>query len=142
MKIHHPEKFERLKLAVKSDPYIRYVLTNIDTSLASSDEGIFRKYAALAGDTEKNLEILEDLTGELSRTRRMVDSLLDRPLSERRVNHYYSTLLRAEAMEPLHDYQVKLLAQWRSSSGEQSGPWLTELLATINAIAGAIGFTG
>jgi len=45
-------------------------------------------------------------------------------------------------MEPLHDYQVKLLAQWRSSSGEQSGPWLTELLATINAIAGAIGFTG
>jgi phosphoenolpyruvate carboxylase len=142
MKLHHPEWFERLKRAVKSDPYLRYVLTNIDTSLASSDERIFRKYAALAGDTARNREIVDELTGELSRTRRMVDSLLDRPISERRVNHYYSTLLRAEAMEPLHDYQVKLLAQWRSSSGEQSGTLLIELLATINAIAGAIGFTG
>jgi hypothetical protein len=43
-------------------------------------------------------------------TRQMIDSILNRPISERRKNHYYSTLLRAEAMRPLHQHQINLLA--------------------------------
>jgi phosphoenolpyruvate carboxylase len=62
------------------------------------------------------------------------------------VNHFYSTLLRAEAMEPLHKHQVNLLQQWRkgneSEKTENDDTLLFELLRCINAIAGAIGFTG
>jgi phosphoenolpyruvate carboxylase len=143
---HDTEKFERFKKAVQTDPFIRYVLTNIDSSLASSDEDIFKKYARLASDDPHSEELVARMTGELACTRRMIDYLLDAPLSQRRENHYYSTLLRAEAMEPLHDHQVRLLDSWRRytamGNSAEADRVLFELLRCINAIAGAIGFTG
>ena len=141
-----PDKFERLRNAVLTDPFIRYVLTNIDSSLASSDEHIFRMYAALAKDVPEAEEITEILTCELNKTRKMIDVLLNRPLVSRRQNHYYSTLLRSEAMDSLHKQQVYLLEKWRNFTAEGNQPEadkiLIELLRCVNAIAGAIGFTG
>ncbi len=142
----NPDKFEKIKQAAKQDPFIRYVLTNIDSSLASSDERIFKKYAQLASEIEQGDEFAGQMLLEFNRTRRMIDCILDIPISQRRENHYYSTLLRAEAMEPLHDYQVNLLKQWRNSTVmgnlTESDKLLFELLRSISAIAGAIGFTG
>lgn len=146
MRNNDPDKFDRFKKAVKTDPFIRYVLTNIDSSLASCDEEIFRQYAALASDVSQCNEILTQLLDEFSLTRQMVDSILIKPIAERRKNHYYSTLLRAEAMRPLHQQQISLLARWRKLNNEgktaQADILLFELLRGINAIAGAIGFTG
>jgi len=140
------DKFERFKKAVQTDPFIRYVLTNIDSSLASSDKDIFKKYAQLASDDPQSSGFIAQMTDELERTQRMIDYILDTPLSQRRENHYYSTLLRAEAMEPLHDHQVMLLSSWRryaaQGNSEEADKVLFELLRCINAIAGAIGFTG
>jgi phosphoenolpyruvate carboxylase len=141
-----PLKFERFKKAVKTDPFIRYVLTNIDSSLASSDEEIFKQYTQLASDVPHCQEILNQMIEEFALTRKMIDSILDVPISERRKNHYYSTLLRADAMRPLHLHQTDLLAQWRKLNKEgnsaQADSVLFELLRCINAIAGAIGYTG
>ena len=146
MRNNDPLKFEHFREAVKTDPFIRYVLTNVDSSLASSDEEIFKQYAHLASDVLQSDEILSQILNEFTLTRQMIDSILLSPISERRKNHYYSTLLRAEAMCPLHRHQVKLLSQWRQLSKEgntiESDRILFELLHCINAIAGAIGFTG
>ncbi len=146
MQKHNPDKFERFKNSVKTDPFIRYILTNVDSSLASSDEAIFRQYALLATDVPESDQILTLMLDELARTRHMIDFILNIPLEQRRVNHFYSTLLRAEAMEPLHKHQVNLLRQWRQSnkpgSSDNGNALLFELLRCINAIAGAIGFTG
>ena len=141
-----PEKFERLRKAVKTEPFIRYVLTNIDSSLSSSDIDIFSLYAELASDVPGNKLIFNKLAEELIRTRKMIDVLLSRPISDRRKNHFYSTLLRSEAMDPMHRLQVNLLSEWRKAISEgntaESDRILFELLRSINAIAGAIGFTG
>jgi len=142
----NPEMFDRFKNSVKTDPFIRYILTNVDSSLASSDEAIFRQYAQLAEDVPEHEEFLSIMISELARTRKMIDIILEIPISKRRVNHYYSTFLRAEAMEPLHKHQVNLLERWRQGSEEgkteKNDLLLLELLRCINAIAGAIGFTG
>ncbi len=139
-------KFERFRNAVKMDPFIRYVLTSVDSSLASSDEVIFKQYAHLASEVPQGDEILKLLLKEFELTREMIDSILLVPISERRKNHYYSTLLRADAMRPLHTHQVHLLAQWREQNkagqSAEAERTLFELLRCINAIAGAIGFTG
>jgi phosphoenolpyruvate carboxylase len=146
MRNNDPYKFERFKKAVKTDPFIRYVLTNIDSSLASSDEGIFKQYAELATDVPQSKEILGQMLKEYTLTRQMVDAILDIPISKRRKNHYYSTLLRADAMRPLHQNQVNLLAKWRKvdkgGNPAEADSILFELLRCINAIAGAIGYTG
>lgn len=138
--------FERFALAAKSDPFIRYVLTNVDSSLASSDETSFKKYARLAGGVEHNEQFLNRILDELELTRRMIDKILQIPISERRENHYYSTLLRAEALEPLHTCQVDLLKRWRETSllenSSEAEKILFDLLRSISAIADAIGFTG
>jgi phosphoenolpyruvate carboxylase len=146
MRNNDPYKFERFREAVKTDPFIRYVLTNVDSSLASSDEEIFKQYAHLASDVPQSGELLAQILKEFALTRQMIDTILVASIAERRKNHYYSTLLRAEAMRPLHRHQVMLLAQWRQLSKEDdsagSDKILFELLRCINAIAGAIGFTG
>jgi len=141
-----PETFERFRKFVKTDSFIRYVLTNVDSSIASSDENIFKKYASLATEVPESAMFISKMTEELARTRRMIDVLLNIPLVERRENHYYSTLLRSEAMEPLHQHQALLLDKWRKCNLEgktdEADLLLIELLRCINAIAGAIGFTG
>ncbi len=59
-------------------------------------------------------DILSMLLNELALIRLMMLDLLGSPISQRRLNHYYSTQLRAEALLPLHKEQVLLLANWRS----------------------------
>ena len=141
-----PAKFEKLRKSVESDPFIRYLLTNIDSSLAASDESIFRQYASLASEVPESPVFIKLMTEELIRTRRMIDVLLNIPLEKRRENHYYSTLLRSEAMDPLHLHQAFLLDKWRKSTANgntvEADHMLIELLRCINAIAGAVGFTG
>ncbi len=146
MYLNEPDKFEHLRKSVQTDPFLRYVFTNIDSSLASSDEKIFRKYAALASDEPESESFINKMSTELGRTKQMIDVLLEVPFEKRRENHYYSTLLRSEAMEPLHEHQIRLLKEWRSYLSEgntlEADRILIELLRCINAIAGALGFTG
>ena len=71
--------------------------------------------------------------------------LLGRPMKERRKNHFYSTGLRAEALDILHKNQVKNLKLWRNPDLNNTGEkekLLKELLISVNAIANAMGTTG
>jgi phosphoenolpyruvate carboxylase len=146
LKMTEPLKYERLKTSARKDPFVRYVLTNIDSSLASSDKDVFRKYASMASEDEQSHEFMKLMFDELQLTRSMIDDILEIPIASRRENHFYSTLLRAEAMEPLHNHQVHLLSLWRKQADDGSlsekDKILLELLGSINAIASALGFTG
>ena len=146
LRIHHPDRFEALKKLVKYDVFIRYIFTNIDTSLASTDENIMHLYASLVEDEECRTVILQMIVEELHRLQEMMGILIERPMEERRKNHYYSTMLRAQPLEQLHRYQIKRLSEWRKlkSAGNIPGAevLLFEILKSINAIANAIGNTG
>lgn len=137
------ESFHLLKELVQHDIFVRYILTNIDTSLAASDESVMKLYATLVTDDACREEILFRITDELHRLRSMMEKLLVRSQEDRRANHYYSTMLRAQPLEHLHHYQVNLLRQWRSTDdGNKRESILLEILKSINAIANAIGNTG
>lgn len=146
LRLKFPENFEKLKGMVKYDQVIRYIFTNIDTSLAATDEKIMASYAALVENKESRDNIFGMITVELEKLRSMMILLLERPMKERRKNHYYSTLLRAQPLEELHRYQILLLKQWRKQKAEgdntDAEATLVELLKSINAIANAIGNTG
>jgi phosphoenolpyruvate carboxylase len=142
----HPEKFMKLKEMVKYDVFIRYIFTNIDTSLASTDENIMNLYATLVDDEECRTVILNMITEELHKIKNIMSIFIERPMEVRRKNHYYSTILRAQPLEALHQYQVMLLKKWRQckADGDTSlaDSTLLEILKSINAIASAIGNTG
>ncbi len=145
MQTEFPEKYNTLKKLIKTDPFVRYVLTNIDTSLASTDERIMKLYAGLVEDKKTRETILQLLLNELEKTRKLMQELLGRPMVERRKNHFYSTALRAEALDVLHLYQLKKIKQWRNNTfntTEEKDEILNQLLISVNAIANAMGTTG
>jgi len=138
--------YAHLKEQAKDEDFVRYVLTNVDTSLAATDEDVMRMYARLVDDEGVREDVLGMLLDELSLTRLMMLDLLGSPISKRRLNHYYSTQLRAEALLPLHKEQVLLLGNWRKLKKEgkskEADEVLQNLLRSVNAIANAMGTTG
>jgi phosphoenolpyruvate carboxylase len=141
-----PGGFKKFKEAVVFDPLIRYVLTNVDTSLAATDEGIMVAYAAMVKDEKVRTTILDMLLDELAKTRKALEILLERPIADRRKQHYYSNVLRAEAMQSLHMNQIALLKIWREQKRlgdfKAADQTLVRLLISINAISSALRNTG
>jgi phosphoenolpyruvate carboxylase len=145
MQTSDPEEYAKLRDLVKYDPFVRYVMTNLDSSLAATDEDIMAKYAALVEDRGVRERMMVKMVNELNLTRNMLADLLNKPISERRKNHYYSTLLRAEALAHLHDAQIELLNKWRTAKRDNlpdEDQYLFALLQCVNAIANALGTTG
>ncbi|WP_269539267.1 phosphoenolpyruvate carboxylase [Cerasicoccus fimbriatus] len=141
----NPEGYAELKTALKSDSFIRYVFTNIDTSLAATDETIFQLYIDLVEDEEIRERFRKVLLDELKLARHHMEVMLSRPIEQRRKNHYYSNLLRASLMRSLHEKQVALLKTWRKQRAEkdpETEKTQTELLLTINAISSGMRNTG
>jgi phosphoenolpyruvate carboxylase len=144
IKKNDPAKYRFLKDLQKYDDFTRYILTNVDTSLAATDEEILQLYAGLVEEKEVRELILGMILEELRLTRASMLDLLGSPLEKRRINHYHSTRLRADALLPLHREQVKLLGLWRNmqGSGDEEEILLQNLLRSVNAIANAMGTTG
>ncbi len=145
LKSENPQAYESMRKALKNDQFVRYVFTNIDTSLAATDENIFQLYLNLVKDKELKKKFGDRFLDELKRMRKHMEELLDKPIQERRVNHYYSNLLRASLMEPLHKKQVAILSEWRSArekDKKRAEKLQVELLLTINALSGAMRNTG
>lgn len=146
-KNEHPDKFIQLKEASKSDPLVRYTFTNIETSLAATDESIMEQYASLCENMEAKNEILGMILGELAKTRKMIEELFDNPFNERRANHLLSNQLRSKAMEQLHKNQIYRIKKWRKvkalgAESTDSEKILLSILISINAIASAMRNTG
>lgn len=144
LKNSRPEEYNKFKKATQSDPFIRYVLTNVDTSLAATDEGVIEMYADLVDTVEVKDKFKEFFLGELKRTREMLMDLLEETIESRRRNHHYSNFLRSPLMKHLHEKQVSLLRTWRSdrANGIENPGLQQELMLTINAIASAMRNTG
>ena len=143
MKAEQPKYYRTLKKSLKSDAFLRYVFTNVDTSLAATDETIMKQYAELVDDKELRKSFLSRFLEELGLAREYMEDLLDKSFKQRRKNHFYSTQLRASLMDILHRKQVELLKNWRNAkSRNQSEEIQMDLLLTINAIAGANRNTG
>jgi phosphoenolpyruvate carboxylase len=127
-------------------PYLHYVLTNIESSLASSDRDLMTAYAGMVQDAALRERLLNQILTEWELTHRMIDNLRGQPMGDRRPRMLKTLKLRAEALRILHHQQIALLTEWRRrrNGGELSGAdaMLPELLLSINAIASGLRTTG
>ena len=146
LKEDNEEDYLAFKKSTQEDPFVRYVLTNVDTSLAAADENILASYAALVEDQSIREKFLNLFLDELKRTREILQDLLERPIEERRKQHYYSNELRTSLLNVLHKRQITLLKEWRETKNggdnNESERKLLHLLMSINAISGALRNTG
>lgn len=142
----HPEKYALLKQLLGSNPLVRYILTNVDSGLAATDPTIIGLYASMVEHEQVKSDILPLILDEYELTKTLLAELLGRPFEKRRANHFYSTRLRAVALDLMHQIQVNTLRNWRSEKDSpdksRSEKQNIILLKTINAVANALGSTG
>ncbi|HAH22678.1 MAG TPA: phosphoenolpyruvate carboxylase [Prolixibacteraceae bacterium] len=146
LKEQYPEKYALLRSLLSSHPLLRYILTSVDSGLAATDPEVIELYASLVNDQQVKNDILPLILTEYQLTKTLLNELLEIPFEERRKNHFYSTRLRAVALDLMHKVQVQTLRQWRNDKDTQYPEHANEqniiLLKTINAIANALGSTG
>ena len=146
MQREDPVGATRLAAAVPHWPFLRYILTNIETSYAGADAHIMEAYAGLVTDDSVRAAFFPRIVAELDRTKKTVANVFGRPSHERRPRFARSTGRRSDALEVLHRRQIALLKDWRQqvadNRSDAAETTLIDLLQTVNAIAGGLRTTG
>ncbi|TXB62903.1 phosphoenolpyruvate carboxylase [Phaeodactylibacter luteus] len=140
-----PEGYQALKAHCSTDPFLNYVLQNVDNSVAEAEEEVMAAYAELVEDHSIRSRFMALFREELQRVRAQLDALLGGTYAGRHPRHSHSRAMRATVLQPLHRHQIRLLKKWREAKKQEGADTLdlqTELMLSINAIAGAIGTTG
>ncbi|MDK3159447.1 phosphoenolpyruvate carboxylase [Kamptonema cortianum] len=141
-----PEQFAGLKAALKTWPFLKYVLVNVETNLASADAGFMRTYSALVTSPEVHAAIYPVIEAEFLRSQKFIVKLFGKPIDERRPRFWKTLQLRAEPLRVLHLQQVGLLSAWRKllAAGveDEAEMMLPQLLLSVNAIASGLRTTG
>ncbi len=135
-----------LKSSVRASPFLRYVLTNIESSLVSVNPRWMQAYASLVSDTTLRDRFLGYIVEEFDRTSTMLGRLFQRPFRERRPRLAFTLDLREQPLDVLHHQQIELLQTWRhtlaSGNTDLAEAMIPDLLVSINAIASGLRTTG
>ncbi|MDZ4287993.1 MAG: phosphoenolpyruvate carboxylase, partial [Prosthecobacter sp.] len=138
--------FGTLRDQIKESPFLRYVLTNIESSLVSANEPLMRLYASLVPDAALRDRFLETILAEFARTRSVLEDLFQGTFADRRPRLAYTLAIREEPLGVLHAQQVALLREWRAclNAGETEAAesMVPDLLISINALASGLRTTG
>jgi phosphoenolpyruvate carboxylase len=146
--LHNEERaaFERLSAAAGAHPFLRYVLNNVETNLASASLDLMQSYASLVRDDGVRTRIYGIVADEYRRTRSMLDALFGGSLEERRPRMWRTLALRDPGLRALHAFQIDALARWRSALAagdeELADRTLPGVLLSVNAIASGLRTTG
>jgi phosphoenolpyruvate carboxylase len=140
------EELTRLASELRSWPFLHYVITNVESSLASSDRELMEAYASLVEDPAIRERILGIILKEWTLTRTMLDRVRGGAMDAMRPRMWKTLQLRAEALRVLHAEQIALLRRWRAHRTAEDEPaankLLPDLLLSINAIASGLRTTG
>lgn len=142
------EPDERLALSshLRKWPYLHYVLTNVESSLSSTDRDLMQAYAGMVEDGALRERLMKQITTEWELTRTMLEEIRGSSLAKRRPRMLKTLELRAAALRVLHKDQIALLTKWRgtlaSGNNAAADAMLPDLLLSINAIASGLRTTG
>ena len=138
--------FAKLADQARHVAFLRYVITNIDSSLASANEELMQAYAALVPDESLRTRFLTLILDEMTRTREALGELFRRSFAERRPRMARTLAIREEPLKVLHMQQISLLREWRArlATGDTHAAesLIPDLLISVNAISSGLRTTG
>jgi phosphoenolpyruvate carboxylase len=141
-----PQGFEVLKKQATEYPPLRYILTNVTSSIMLADAKIMQKYADLVSDQHIKETITSLILDEHRLTRQMLEEIYCQKLEERRPKMFRMMYLRYEKLKVLHQIQLDQIRYWRKlkqeEKFEEAENLLPEMLLVVNAIASGLRTTG
>jgi len=78
------EAYQNIKENLQNFDFLRYVFTNIESSLASANPDTMKQYAALCPDPELRDRLLTQILDEYEKTKKLVNDLFGRDFDDRR----------------------------------------------------------
>jgi phosphoenolpyruvate carboxylase len=146
LKEENPRGFEQVKDRYDSWAPLRYMLKNASTSAIAANRRMMKLYGGMVADRGLRDRFLGLVLREHALTRRMLDELSDRQLTQGRPRLRKVIALREEAIDLLHEQQVALIRDWRRQvqEGEKkdADALVPQLLLSVNAIAAGLQTTG
>lgn len=146
LKNDDPKGYETLAASLPGSAFLRYVLTNIESSLVSANTDLMKSYAGLVEDAAVRDRFLGTILAEYEATRTMIDDLFQGTFESRRPRLAYTLNIREEPLKVLHHQQIALLREWRAlvaaEKTEAADAMISDLLISINAIASGLRTTG
>ena len=138
-----PGAFETVRTHAFAWPPLRYLTTNVITSILTADPGLMQEYAALVEDGAVRERLLRRITAEYDQTRRVLEEIVGGSLEQHRPHLRRLLTLRDEGLQVLHRRQIDLLRKWRACRDDTEGEaLLLKVLLTVNAIASGLRTTG
>ncbi len=146
LKNEDPEGFQKFKQALPKSTFMSYVLTNVETNLASANLELMQAYCGLVENAELKEKFLGQIVAEFERTRSLLAELFDGEMKDRRPRMAKTLEIREAPLRVLHQQQIALLREWRghvaAERAEEADALLPKLLLSINAIASGLRTTG
>jgi len=140
-----PERFKTLQTELRQYSFLYYVLSNVETNMASADLPIMKEYARLVTDPEVRERIFGIIASEFERTKEQLRKVFGGSLEDRRPRMGKTLQLRARALALLHEQQIATIKEWRAAQKEnpaKAEALLPRVLLSINAIASGLRTTG
>ena len=141
-----PTGFAKFKEALPRSTFMSYVLTNVETNLASANLELMSDYAGLVEDAELRERFLGKIITEFEKTKTLLAELFDGEMKVRRPRMAKTLDIREAPLRVLHQQQIALLREWRGHLTAQrtdaADALLPKLLLSINAIASGLRTTG
>jgi phosphoenolpyruvate carboxylase len=139
-----PDGLDRLREMYRQWPFFKQLLDNAELSLAKTELGIAREYAALVKSAAVRKKVFGLIQREYDRSVAMVLKVTQRgALLENQPVLAQSIRLRNPYVDPLNYLQIRFLARWRKASDKQRTETLRRLMAlTVNGIAFGMKSTG
>ena len=141
-----PELFKKLLEISTTFSPLRYILTNVTSSMLMADREIMIQYASMVKDSRIRENFLEMILEENQKTRRALETIYKETLEERRPRTFQMLEIRKNKLDRLHKIQIEGIQEWRNLKAEgktiESGEMLTEMLQVLNAIASGLRTTG
>jgi phosphoenolpyruvate carboxylase len=142
----NPQGFGQVVELRQSSPFLRFVLTNAETNLASAERSLMEKYATLCPPEERVMVVFRRILEEFDLAQSMLREVLGSDAATRRPRFTKTHQIRADALLALHTQQVTLLKDWRAALAAEDNKsaerLLVDLLVCINAIASGLRTTG
>jgi phosphoenolpyruvate carboxylase len=139
-----PQGLEELRKMYRRWPFFRALLDNAEVSLAKTDLGIARQYAALVESAAVRNKIFGLIEEEYARSVQQVLDINERKnLLENQPTLAQSIRLRNPHVDPLNYLQIRFLSVWRKAGEAQRTEQLRRLLAlTVKGVAAGMKSTG
>ncbi|RYD31615.1 MAG: phosphoenolpyruvate carboxylase [Verrucomicrobiaceae bacterium] len=126
--------------------FMSYVLTNVETNLASANLELMAAYGGLVENVELRDKFLGRIFDEFEKTRTLLAELFDGEMKDRRPRMAKTLEIREAPLKVLHQQQIDLLREWRghinAENTDAADALLPKLLLSINAIASGLRTTG